>query len=228
MKKTYLAVGLVLVAGIVAFGAWYVTTQRAAAPGIATPGQPASLSDAARQALLIAPDDFVLGKPEAPVTIIEYSSLTCPHCAAFHRETLPLLKERFIDTGKAKLVMRDYPLDEVALRAATAAHCVGDSAGTAAYFAFMDVLFRQQKEWATAQDPMTAIGQLAAFAGLKPEAFQACVNNESIANKVLSRRLTGEKAFAIGSTPSFVINGQVLSGNRPIENFADIIDAQNK
>lgn len=228
MKKTYLAVGLILVAGIAAFGAWYVTTQRPGTSSIATPGQTTPLSDAARQALVVAPDDFVLGKPEAPVTIIEYSSLTCPHCAAFHRETLPLLKEKFIDTGKAKLVMRDYPLDEVALRAATAAHCVGDSAGTAAYFAFMDVLFRQQKEWATAQDPMTAVGQLAAFAGLKPEAFQACLNNESIANKVLSRRLTGEKAFAISSTPSFVIGGQVLSGNQPIENFTAVINAQNK
>jgi len=228
VKKTYLAVGLILVAGVVAFGAWYVTTHRPGTSSVAMTGHATSLSDAAQQALVVAPDDFVLGKPEAPVTIIEYSSLTCPHCAAFHRDTLPLIKERFIDTGKVKLVMRDYPLDEVALRAATAAHCVGDSAGTTAYFAFMDVLFRQQKEWATAQDPMTAIGQLAAFAGLKPEAFQACVNNESIANKVLSRRLTGEKAFAISSTPSFVIGGQVISGNQPIENFTAVINAQNK
>ncbi|MEZ5648453.1 MAG: DsbA family protein [Alphaproteobacteria bacterium] len=228
MKKPYFLISLIAIVAIVGIGAWYFITQQGLTSNPATPEHGMALSDAARQALVIAPDDFVLGKPEAPVTIIEYSSLTCPHCAAFHRETLPLLKERFINTGKAKLVLRDYPLDDVALRAATAAHCVGDSAGTAAYFAFMDVLFHQQKEWATAPDPLAAVGQLAAFAGLKPEAFQACLKNEAVANKVLGRRLTAEKAFNIQSTPSFVIGGQVLSGNQPIENFAAAIEAAGK
>ena len=124
----------------------------------------------ARQALLIAPDDFVLGKPEAPVTIIEYSSLTCPHCS-FHRETLPLLKERFIDTGKAKRYAR--------LSAGRGRFASRDG-GTLRMIPLERPLTLRlwmfcsaSKEWATAQDPMTAIGRLVAFAGLKPEAFQA-------------------------------------------------------
>src|SRR5689334_23792973 len=110
----------------------------------------------------VTPQDHVLGKADAPVTIIEYASLTCPHCAAFDRETLPKLKEKWIDTGKAKLVYRNFPFDKPALQAAMIAAC----APSDRYFNFIDVLFQQQQQWATAQDPVAALTRIAKLGGL--------------------------------------------------------------
>ena len=102
----------------------------------------------------------ILGNPDAPVTIIEYASLTCPHCAQFHTEVLPELKERYIDPGKVRLIYRDFPLDQMALAAAALAHC----AGPERYFSMLDVLFETQSNWAQADDPITAIKRLGKLA----------------------------------------------------------------
>jgi protein-disulfide isomerase len=118
----------------------------------------------------------VIGDPNAPVTMIEYSSLTCPHCAAFHKETLPGLKERYIDTGKVRLVLRDFPLDETALKAAVIAHC----AGPERYPTFVDVFFNQQESWARAGDPVAALKQLAKLGGLAETEIDACLADKSM------------------------------------------------
>ena len=97
------------------------------------------------------PQEQILGDPDAPVTIIEYASLTCPHCAQFHNEVLPELKERYIAPGKVRLIYRDFPLDQVALAAAALAHCDGSDR----YFSMLDVLFETQRNWARADDPIT-------------------------------------------------------------------------
>lgn len=162
----------------------------------------------------------VVGDPNAPVTMIEYSSLTCPHCAAFHEQTLPGLKERFIDTGKVRLVIRDFPLDQNALRAAVIAHC----AGPERYPAFVDVFFAQQESWATAEDPVRALKQLAKLGGLGEAEIDACLADRGMEEAILQMRLAGQQQFDIRSTPTFIIDGKAYPGNRTVDEFAAIID----
>ena len=162
----------------------------------------------------------VLGDAAAPVTMIEYSSLTCPHCAAFQKETLPGLKARYIDTGKVRFVMRDFPLDQIALRAAVLAHC----AGPERYPAFVDVFFQQQASWIRAADPIQALKQLARLGGLSAEQADACLADKAMEDGVLKSRLEGQQSFDIKSTPTFIINGKSYSGSKSVEEFAAVID----
>jgi protein-disulfide isomerase len=161
-----------------------------------------------------------LGDPAAPVTMIEYSSLTCPHCAAFHTDTLPGLKQRFIDAGKLRLVVRDFPLDESALKGAMIAHC----AGPERYVRFMDVFFAQQQSWARAADPVAALKQLAKLGGLGEEQVDACLADKALEEAVLQTRLSGQQTFNIRSTPTFIIDGKAYPGNRSVDEFAAIIE----
>jgi protein-disulfide isomerase len=161
-----------------------------------------------------------IGSATAPVTVIEYSSLTCPHCAAFHEETLPGLKARFIDTGKVRLVTRDFPLDQPALQAAVLAHC----AGPARYPTFVDVFFTQQENWARAPDPVAALKQLAQLGGLPATEADACLADKAMEEAVLQMRLAGQQQFDIRSTPTFIIQGKAYPGNRSVDEFAAIIE----
>ena len=185
---------LLLGAGLLAAGAM---------PAVAAEGQEVALGDAA-----------------APVTMIEYASLTCPHCAAFHKELLPGIKERWIDTGKVRYVFRDFPLDGVALRAAVIAHC----AGPERYYAFLDAMFANQTSWARAKDPVAALKQLARLGGLPEDKVDACLADEAMSNAVLQDRLDGEKEFKVDSTPTLVINGTVYEGDRTLDGLAAVID----
>lgn len=119
----------------------------------ATPAQPADGSRADVALAKVTADDKVLGDRDAPVTMIEYSSLTCPHCAHFHTDVLPRIKKEYIDTGKVKLVLRDFPLNQPALIAAQIAHCVPEDR----YFGFVSVLFETQAAWAISEDPAAAL-----------------------------------------------------------------------
>lgn len=162
----------------------------------------------------------VVGNAAAPVTMIEYSSLTCPHCAAFHNETLPGLKARFIDPGKVRLVLRDFPLDQPALKAAVIAHC----AGPARYPTFVDVFFAQQASWAQSPDPVAALKQLAKLGGLGEAEADACLADKAMEDAVLQVRLQGQQQFNIQSTPTFIIQGKAYPGNRSVDEFAAIIE----
>lgn len=157
--------------------------------------------------------DLVLGDPDAPIEIIEYASFTCPHCAAFHNDTLPGLKQNWIDTGKAKLVFRDFPLDQLALRAAMLARCAGEKS----YFAFVDVLFKRQASWSRASDPMAALEQIGRLGGIGPSRFEACMNDEDLANVVLQSRVDAAQKFDISSTPTLIINGEKHAGALPYD-----------
>lgn len=156
-----------------------------------------------REAAAAEARERILGDPAAPVTIIEYASLTCPHCATFHRETLPVLKERYIDTGKARLVFRDFPLDRAALAAATLAHCAGD----ARYFKFLEAMFANQQSWARASDPVAALRQLTRLGGLSDADAEACLADQSLQDAILQTRLDGEHEFGVNSTPTIFVNG---------------------
>ena len=165
--------------------------------------------------------DRVLGKADAPVTLIEYASLTCPHCANFAKETLPTIKKEYVDTGKVKLIYRDYPLDGVALRAAMMARCAPKDR----YYGLIETLFRTQESWARASDPVAALQRLGAVAGLSKESFDACLANKEIFDGIVSMRGKAEQEFKVNSTPSFVINGTKMIGDLSVAEFRKALDA---
>ncbi len=162
----------------------------------------------------------VIGSADAPVTIIEYFSMTCPHCANFHKDTLPVLKERYVDTGKVRFLLRDFPLDRYALFAAVIAHCAGNER----YPAFVDVFLETQQQWIGAPDPLAALKSLGQLGGLSTEQMDACLADEKMIDAVLEMRLEGERTYNVNSTPSFIIGGQLYAGNNSPEEFAKIIE----
>ena len=166
-----------------------------------------------------AMQDRVIGNAEAPITIIEYASLTCPHCATFHAETLPQIKKEWIETGKAKLIYRDFPLDKYAASAAMIARCAPEDK----YFIFLNAFFAQQKNWSRADDPVTVLTQLAGLGGMSKDDVDACLANEELQDAILQMRLDGQMEYGINSTPSFVINGKMIN-NLPYEDFKDILE----
>ena len=157
----------------------------------------------------------VMGAADAPNVIIEYASLTCPHCAAFHRDTLPELKKQYLDTGKAKLIYRDFPLDGAALRASMLARCSGDSR----YFRFVDTLFKTQNSWSRSNDPVAALTQVGRMGGLTKDEIDACLKNEALMDGILEIRLGGQQEYDVSSTPTFIINGRKVSGALPFAEF---------
>ncbi|MGE0719989.1 MAG: DsbA family protein [Alphaproteobacteria bacterium] len=159
--------------------------------------------------------DRVIGKADAPITIVEYASFTCPHCAAFHKDTLPKLKAAWIDTGKAKLVFRDFPLDGAALRAAMMARCLPAER----YFPVVDILFKNQESWSHARDPVAALSGIARLSGLSQEAFDACMKNEALQKGILARAFEAQQQQKIQATPSFVVNGELMRGAATFEDF---------
>lgn len=164
--------------------------------------------------------DRVLGDPKAPIEIIEYSSLTCPHCRHFHIEILPELKKNYIDTGRAKLVYRDFPFDQLGLTAAIMARCAPRSR----YFQFLDVLFQNQEKWAGNADPIRALGRIGTLGGLSEADFRACADNRAIVDGVLQSRLEAGKRYEVTSTPSFIINGEKrVVGSQPYKVFDDLL-----
>ena len=168
--------------------------------------------------------DKVLGDSGAPVTIVEYASFTCPHCANFHNQTMPLLKERFIETGQVRFVFRDFPLNEPALRAGMMARCVPEEQ----YFNVVDVVFATLNQWSSGPNWMQSLSRIGRMAGLSQQAFDACMADTELEEKILALRLEGANLYNVNSTPSFVVNGKTLAGGRSIEDFTKIIeDATN-
>ncbi|MEO3428416.1 thioredoxin domain-containing protein [Pelagibius sp. CAU 1746] len=216
MNRRNILIGLgVVAAGAAAGGAYWLRAAPTPLPGTAAAPQETMTLAAKTGGEPVFADDHVLGSAEAPVTILEYSSLTCPHCANFHKNTLPQVKSDWIDAGRARMVYRHYPLDQLALRAAAAANCIeGD-----AFFGFLDVLFKNQEKWAHSGDPLKALQQLAALAGLGPDAFEACINDEAQITRILELQTDGRDRYSIASTPSFVVNGTLVQGALPYDEF---------
>jgi protein-disulfide isomerase len=168
----------------------------------------------------LKPDDYVTGSPDAPVTIFEYASLTCPHCRDFHNETLPQLKAEYIDTGKVKLVFRQFALNAVDLRIGMAARCAPHDK----YMPIVDALYQTQQSWAAASDPLAAAKQLLAMGGVSPETFDACVADDKNADPIVAQIDEADKQFGVSSTPTFFIGGEKIEGARPYEEFKAAID----
>ncbi|HYD67752.1 DsbA family protein [Azospirillum sp.] len=170
--------------------------------------------------------DRVLGKADAPVTIIDYSSMTCPHCATFHTETLPKLKEAYLDTGKAKLIFRDFPFDQWALKASMMARC----APAERYYPLLDVLFKNQGQWSRAKDPAAALTTYGKLAGLSEATIKACWENKDLETGVLGFYMDGQAKYKVESTPTFILNDGAarITGAQPFEKFAEAIDKLSK
>lgn len=183
------------------------------------------LSSAAQSQTAPAADprlqEMVLGKADAPITIIEYASLTCPHCARFHAETLPQLKAEFIDTGKAKLIYRDFPLDQVAFAGAVLARCGGPDK----YFTFLSVLFAQQGQWAASSDPKASLTQIGRLGGVSSDQFEACLADKALADQILNSRLEGNQKHNVNSTPTFIIGGKTYAGALSIAELREHLGA---
>lgn len=164
--------------------------------------------------------EIELGDPNAPVTIVEYSSLTCPHCAAFHANTLPDLKKKYIDKGLVKIQFRPFPFDPFATAGAMLAQCVAP----AQRVAFLDVLFLRQSTWARSEKPMEQLQQLSRQAGLSEEDFVVCLKDESILQAIRDMQKGAAENLGVRSTPTFFINGKKLEGNAPLETFEKRIE----
>ena len=182
-------------------------------PGAVPPPDAAAL-------LKPTPDDMGIGKEDAPVTIIEYASLTCPHCARFATETLPQLQKEYIDAGKVRLIYRDFPLNGLALRASILALC----AGKERYFGFVETLFQSQATWEEAEDPEAALMNVAKLGGIGKDQYDHCMADDSLAQRVTKSRVDAEKVLEVESTPTFFINGKKFAGARPLEDFEAAIN----
>ena len=166
--------------------------------------------------------DVWLGPADAKVTIIEYASMTCSHCAAFHRQTWPTLRERYIDTGKVRFTLREFPLDPLATAAFMLARCDGD----AKYYPITDLLFDQQAAWAFVQKPQSpvdALEQMLRQAGFSKEKFESCLKDQKFYSAVNTVKQRGLETFKVDSTPTFFINGERFKGEMTIEGIEKVI-----
>jgi protein-disulfide isomerase len=164
--------------------------------------------------LKINSSDIILGDKNAPVTIIEYASLSCPHCAAFTRESFEKLKEEFIDNGKAKFIFRHFPLNQPALSAAMFVNCQAHDhkEEPEKYYFALKALMKTQDSWAFDQKFNEKLEAIAKLDGMSSERFNACINDKKLQEKILSERMEAAKTLELKSTPSFFVNGEISEG----------------
>ena len=166
--------------------------------------------------------EMIMGDDKAPVTIVEYASMTCPHCAHFQETTFPELKKRYIDTGKVRFITREFPLDSLAAAAFMLARCAGETDKTK-YFALVDTLYRQQRTWAV-EKPLPPLLAIAKQAGFSEKTFDACLSNQKLLDGIEEVRQRAQNEFKVESTPTFFVNGTKLPGALSIEDMAKAID----
>lgn len=188
------------------------------APLEATPD--AAAAEAAR--LAVRAGERSLGRADAPVTVIEYFSLTCGHCAAFHRDTFPRVQRELIDTGRIRMLLRDFPLDGVGLAAAQVARHLPPER----YAAFISTLFATQDRWAFNRnaDPRVELFRLASLAGMSRAQFDAAIADEALARAILERRVEATQRHAVNSTPTFVFGTRSVPGNLDFTRFAQLVN----
>ena len=164
--------------------------------------------------------DIMIGSDKAPVTIIEYASMTCPHCAHFEETTLPELKKRYIDTGKVRYVMREFPLDALAAAGFMLARCAGPDK----YETVVETLFAKQADWAMVQKPIPPLMAIAKQFGFTEESFNTCLANQKVLDDIQAVRDHAVNKLGVNSTPTFFINGKRFVGDLSIEVMAKEID----
>jgi len=173
-------------------------------------------------ALDITEKDFVIGNEDAKITIIEYASLSCSHCADFHVNTLETLKKEYIDTGKVRMVFRDYPFNYPALLGSMVLRCIPENYR----YDYMNALFKLQPDWVNKKNKKTIqeLYKIMQSGGMTKEEYDACIYNTELENEILEGVMEAQNQFNIKSTPSFIINGNLIEGNKSIKEFRQIID----
>jgi len=175
-----------------------------------------------KSVLEISDKDFVIGDKNAPITIIEYASMSCSHCASFHNKTLSELKAEYIDTGKVRMVFRDYPFNYPALLGSLMMRCIPSDLR----YNYMNALYKLQPDWVN-RDPKktkTELYKIMQSGGMTKEEFDTCYGNLDNENLILEGVMAAQKDFNIKSTPSFIVNGNLVEGNKDIKEFRQIID----
>jgi protein-disulfide isomerase len=187
--------------------------------------EPAAAQSGGVADLLVPPalGDRTLGKDDAPVTVIEYASMTCPHCASFHANAYPELKKRYIDTGKVRFIFREFPLDPTAAGASMLARCADKDK----FFPLIETLFQQQQTWAV-QKPIPPLMAIAKQAGFSEQSFNACLSNQKMLDDMQAEMKRASERFGVRSTPTIFVNGQIVRDGSTFENLAKVIDAQLK
>src|SRR5262245_31380098 len=183
------------------------STAALAFAGLAAP----VLAQGPASAELMAPGplpEMSLGDPKAPVTIIEYASMSCPHCAAFHESTYPDLKKKYIDSRKVRFIFREFPRNQMAAAGSMLARC----AGPERYFPMVEVLFQKQREWLVSR-PLAPLMAISKQAGLSEQAFNECLKDQKLLDGIEETRERAATKFGVQSTPTLFINGKILRGN---------------
>jgi protein-disulfide isomerase len=166
--------------------------------------------------------DRVLGSgaEKTPVTVVEYASMTCSHCARFHTTVYPDFKKKYIDTGKVRFILREFPLDPIAAGAFALARCLPEDK----YYPMIEVLFEQQKNWAFVPDPPKALLAIAKQAGFTEQSFEACLTDQKLSQAIEDSARRANEKFGVSGTPTFFINGQMLRGEATLEALSKLID----
>ena len=172
--------------------------------------------------LNLTEDDFIIGNNNAPITIIEYASMSCSHCANFHNNTLPDLKKEYIDTSKVKYVFRDFPYNYPALLGSMVMRCIPSEVR----YDYMNALYKLQDRWVLKENTITRqeLYKIMQTGGMTKENFDTCLSNVDLENKILQEVIAAQSEFNIRSTPSFLINGELLEGDKSIKVFRQILD----
>jgi protein-disulfide isomerase len=161
--------------------------------------------------------DMALGPANAPITITEFASMTCPHCAAFNADVFPKIKSTYIDTGKIRYVFREFPLDIKAAAGSMLSRCIAkDDAGK--YFAVTDMLFKQQGDWVTKNTTET-LSRIGKQAGLSQQAVDDCLKDQTLLDKIVADQKFANEVLKVNSTPTFFINGEMIKGETSFEEF---------
>jgi protein-disulfide isomerase len=165
--------------------------------------------------------DITLGNKDAKVTIVEYASMTCPHCAHFTNDVFPDLKKKYIDTGKVFYVFRDFPLDNLASAVSMLARCAGDDKA----MPMIETFYAKQADWAFVEgNPVPKLFDIAKQAGFTQESFDKCLTNQKLLDKITAERSRASDTFGVSATPTFFINGKRLQEAPTVESFSKIID----
>ena len=170
--------------------------------------------------LKLTDKEYAMGPADAKVVMVEYASLTCPHCARFHTAVLPDIKKEFVDTGKVRYIYRDFPLDRVALGAAMVARC----AGRDSFFGFIETFYAAQGQWSRASNPISALGNLAKLGGMSQTRFEACLKDVDTQNSILKQRLEASNEFKVQATPTVFVNGERYGGGMTLDQMRTLLN----
>ena len=162
--------------------------------------------------------DLSIGSKDAKVTIVEYASMTCPACANFHNSIFPKLKEKYVDTGKVRFIMREFPLDQLAAAVSMLSRCAGEGKS----IPFISVLFKTQSQWRS-RNPLPKLMEISKQAGITKAAFEKCLDNRDMLEKLVKHRDTAGKVYGVNATPSFFVNGKRLKGGYDLASFDKVL-----